>query len=62
MSRKLNIIFYITEHVEDPKPASTSGIKTFFVMLLCALIIIVFAIIAIMVYQKRAEQSRKRLY
>ncbi|XP_033221290.1 vesicular integral-membrane protein VIP36 isoform X2 [Belonocnema kinseyi] len=50
------------EHVEDPKPAPASGIKTFFAMLLCALVIIVFVIIAIMVYQKRAEQSRKRLY
>lgn len=50
------------EHIDDPKPAVSSGIKTFFMMLLCALVIIVFVVIAIMVYQKRSEQNRKRLY
>lgn len=50
------------EHVEDPKPAPASGIKTFFIMLLCAVLLIICVVIGIMFYQKRAEQSRKRLY
>ncbi|XP_051164259.1 vesicular integral-membrane protein VIP36 [Leptopilina boulardi] len=50
------------EHVDDPKPQVSSGIKTFFMMLLCALVLIAVVVVGIMIYQKRSEQNRKRLY
>ncbi|KAL0811430.1 hypothetical protein ABMA28_009832 [Loxostege sticticalis] len=49
------------ERVEDSKPAM-SGIKTFLYMMAIAIVIIVLVVLGIMWYQKRQEQSRKRLY
>ncbi|KAI5645621.1 legume-like lectin family domain-containing protein [Phthorimaea operculella] len=49
------------ERTEDEKPAM-SGIKTFLWMMFVALCIIVCVVLGIMWYQKRQEQSRKRLY
>lgn len=50
------------EHIDDPKPASWSGVKTFLLMLLGAFVLIVLAICGIMFYQKRQENRRKRFY
>ncbi|XP_059488920.1 vesicular integral-membrane protein VIP36 isoform X2 [Neocloeon triangulifer] len=50
------------DHVEDPKPASMSGIKIFLLMLLGTLAVIALVVIGIMIYQKQQEQSRKRFY
>ncbi|XP_026322988.1 vesicular integral-membrane protein VIP36 isoform X2 [Hyposmocoma kahamanoa] len=49
------------ERVEDPKPAM-SGVKTFLWMMFYALVIIVLVVLGIWWYQKRQENSRKRLY
>ncbi|GBP27712.1 VIP36-like protein [Eumeta japonica] len=49
------------EHIDDPKPAM-SGVKTFLFMMFVAIAIIVVVVLGIMWYQKRQEQSRKRLY
>nr|XP_004933065.1 vesicular integral-membrane protein VIP36 [Bombyx mori] len=49
------------ERIEDAKPAM-SGIKTFLWMMFVAIVIIVLVVLGIMWYQKRQEQSRKRLY
>ncbi|CAG9794749.1 unnamed protein product [Diatraea saccharalis] len=49
------------DRVEDAKPAM-SGIKTFLWMMAVAIVIIVIVVLGIMWYQKRQEQSRKRLY
>nr|ADU25045.1 vesicular mannose-binding lectin-like protein [Antheraea pernyi] len=49
------------ERVEDTKPAM-SGVKTFLSMMALAIVIIVLVVLAIMWYQKRQENSRKRLY
>ncbi|KAJ2941490.1 hypothetical protein O0L34_g14537 [Tuta absoluta] len=49
------------ERIEDEKPAM-SGVKTFLWMMFVALCIIVCVVLGIMWYQKRQEQSRKRLY
>lgn len=48
------------ERVEDPK--TTSGFKTFLWMMFIAIVIIVVVVLGIMYYQKRKENSRKRLY
>ncbi|CAH1641467.1 unnamed protein product [Spodoptera littoralis] len=49
------------ERIEDTKPAM-SGVKTFLYMMAIAIVIIVLVVLGIMYYQKRQEQSRKRLY
>ncbi|XP_049880800.1 vesicular integral-membrane protein VIP36 [Pectinophora gossypiella] len=49
------------ERIEDEKPAM-SGVKTFLWMMCVAIIIIVLVVLGIMWYQKKQEQSRKRLY
>ncbi|CAH2233816.1 jg22498 [Pararge aegeria aegeria] len=49
------------ERIEDEKP-SMSGIKTFLWMMCIAIIVIVLVVMGIMWYQKRQENSRKRLY
>ncbi|CAG9118837.1 unnamed protein product [Plutella xylostella] len=49
------------DHVDDAKPAM-SGIKTFLWMMFVAIVLIVLVVLGIMWYQKRQEQSRKRLY
>lgn len=49
------------DRVDDSKPAM-SGIKTFLYMMCIAIVIIVLVVLGIMWYQKRQEQSRKRLY
>lgn len=49
------------ERIEDPKPAM-SGVKTFFLMLLAAIGLIVIGIVGIMMYQKHQENARKRFY
>uniref|UniRef100_A0A1B6LHU9 L-type lectin-like domain-containing protein n=1 Tax=Graphocephala atropunctata TaxID=36148 RepID=A0A1B6LHU9_9HEMI len=50
------------EHVEDLKPSSWSGVKTFLLMLLGAMVLIVIVICGIMFYQKHQENKRKRFY
>lgn len=50
------------EHVDDPKQSAMSGIKLFLLMLVGALAIIACIVIAIMLYQKHQENSRKRFY
>ncbi|XP_075232076.1 vesicular integral-membrane protein VIP36 [Lycorma delicatula] len=49
------------ERIEDPKP-SMSGVKTFFLMLLAAIGLIVIVIVGVMMYQKHQENARKRFY
>lgn len=50
------------EHVEDTKQSALSGIKVFLLMLVGALALIAGIVIAIMLYQKHQENSRKRFY
>ncbi|XP_011174335.1 vesicular integral-membrane protein VIP36 [Solenopsis invicta] len=51
------------ERIEDSKQSgSLSGIKLFLIMLICAIALIVCVVIAIMLYQKHQENSRKRFY
>ncbi|XP_046741583.1 vesicular integral-membrane protein VIP36 isoform X1 [Diprion similis] len=50
------------EHVEDPKPSALSGVKTFFLMLVVAIVLIAALVLGIMYYQKHQENSRKRFY
>lgn len=50
------------DHVEDPKPSSMSGIKTFFLLLLGVLGCFACVVIGIMIYQKQQDNSRKRFY
>jgi len=50
------------DHVEDPKPSSMSGVKTFFLLLLGVLGCFACVVIGIMIYQKQQENSRKRFY
>lgn len=47
--------------IEDTKPAM-SGVKTFLYMMFIAIVLIVLVVLGIMWYQKRQENSRKRLY
>ncbi|XKL59843.1 hypothetical protein PGB90_000859 [Kerria lacca] len=49
------------EHIDDPK-SSWSGMKTFFIMMICSIIIVSVIIVGIMLYQKHKEKSRKRFY
>lgn len=49
------------ERIDDAKPAM-SGVKTFLYMMAIAIVIIVLVVLGIMYYQKRQEQTRKRLY
>ncbi|XP_013141948.1 PREDICTED: vesicular integral-membrane protein VIP36 [Papilio polytes] len=49
------------DRVDDTKPAM-SGVKSFLYMMFVAIIIMVVLVLGIMWYQKRQEQSRKRLY
>lgn len=55
-----NIFF--TDHVEDPKPSSLSGVKMFLLMMVGAIAIIACVVFSIMFYQKHQENSRKRFY
>ncbi len=50
------------DHVDDPKPSSMSGIKTFFLLLLGVIGCVVCVVIGIMIYQKQQDNSRKRFY
>lgn len=52
----------ISERVEDAKQSGMSGIKLFLLMLVGALALIACVVIAIMLYQKHQENSRKRFY
>ncbi|KPJ19628.1 Vesicular integral-membrane protein VIP36 [Papilio machaon] len=49
------------DRVDDTKPAM-SGVKSFLYMMFVAIVIMVVLVLGIMWYQKRQEQSRKRLY
>ncbi|XP_013165333.1 PREDICTED: vesicular integral-membrane protein VIP36 [Papilio xuthus] len=49
------------DRVDDTKPAM-SGVKSFLYMMFVAIVIMVILVLGIMWYQKRQEQSRKRLY
>ena len=50
------------DHVDDPKPSSMSGVKTFFLLLLGVLGCIACVVIGVMIYQKQQDNSRKRFY
>ncbi|XP_072934549.1 vesicular integral-membrane protein VIP36 [Epargyreus clarus] len=49
------------ERVEDTK-SSMSGVKTFLLMMVIAIVVMVLVVLGIMWYQKRQENTRKRLY
>lgn len=50
------------EHIDDPKPSAWSGVKTFLLMMLAAIGVIVLVVVGIMMYQKHQENKRKRFY
>lgn len=52
----------VSERIEDVKQSGMSGIKLFLLMLVGALALIACVVIAIMLYQKHQENSRKRFY
>ena len=54
--------FFYSDHVDDPKPSSMSGLKLFLLLLLGVLGCIGCFVIGVMIYQKQQENSRKRFY
>jgi mannose-binding lectin 2 len=52
----------LREHVEDPKPAGTSGLKIFFYTLVGILAAVAIVVVGVIVYQNHQQNSRKRFY